>query len=286
MTKQHQNPGQVEANQWLPLSARHEPNRARVFERLYDDVPEWLRDPLLDWIASNVDTDGFLSEIMFSPQLKLQMQLALRKKVPYFLSELSTSDYLDVIDYLLANSHIPSDSIRHLDRLLLDGGSAFKATPEGLFQRLDDSLQRVADSVVEQDSRPSEYLRKSHRKAWGRNPDASGAHQDAVSAVEAAYAPIVSPRNERATLGTIIGNMRDGHAKFRLRLESQSRIPGEDVLRVVAMMELLWKSQIRHGTADTDAQTEVSIEQARDAVVLAIALVHLVQGDGLILDGN
>ena len=47
------------------------------------------------------------------------------------------------------------------------------------------------------------------------------------------------------------------------------------------MMELLWKSQDRHGTADPNMD-EVGIEQARDSVVLGLFLVHLAQQGGFI----
>ena len=58
---------------------------------------------------------------------------------------------------------------------------------------------------VETETRPAQHLRDAWQKAWGRSPDASAAYTNAVRAVEAAYAPIVSPKNGQATLGSIIG---------------------------------------------------------------------------------
>ena len=113
----------------------------------------------------------------------------------------------------------------------------------------------------------------------GRNPDASGAYREAVRAVEAAYAPIVSPKNERATLGTIIADIRNKPSKFSVRLKADEADGNVD--RLVSTLELLWKSEFdRHGSPDESVPLNVSLEEAQDAVAVATTLVHLAQQGG------
>ena len=212
------------------------------------------------------------------------MQLDLRVRIPTLLSELPTELYLDVMHYVLRQRGSPRVDRRMIEDLedkLSRGGSAWRATDRGLERRVDETLQSVADSVFVANDRPADYLRSAWHKAWGRKPDAPGAHQDAVDAAEAAYAPIVSPDSDRATLGTIIRDIRAKPSKYQVRL--QTKTAEKDVGRIVDMMQVLWESQRRHGTDDRPRET---IEEARDAVALATTLVHLAQQGGFRANGR
>ena len=174
---------------------------------LHEEVPEWLEEPLLRWIKR---TCGGLGQIDMRADLRNRMQLALRVSLPNRLSQLPTEHYLDVIDYRLRHYRRTVLSLpihESLDEWLDRGGSAWRATERGLERRVDETLRATAESIFEAGDRPAYYLKDAWQKAWGRNPDESGAYREAVRAVEAAYAPIVSPKSERATLGTIIGDI-------------------------------------------------------------------------------
>ena len=215
----------------------------------------------------------------------MHAQAALHKEIPRRIGNLSPADLLDVIDYLVHRFDVPSDNLSDLEELLSQGGSAWRATPDGLKRRVDETLQSVAESTIASGTRPAQHLSDAWRKAWGRNPDASGAYREAIRAVEAAYAPIVSPKNERATLGTIIADIKNKPLKFRVRMQADG--PEENVDRLGGMLQMLWKSQLdRHGTADEDAPLNVSLEEAQDAAALATALVHLAQQGGFTANGS
>ena len=203
----------------------------------------------------------------------------MRALIPTRVSDLPVGLYLDVIDYILQFMIVDYEQVQRLDELLSSGGSVWQATPNGLERRVDETLQVLAESTIAAKRRPAQHLRDAWHKAWGRSPDASGAYREAIRAVEAAYAPIVSPKNERATLGTIIADIKNKPSKFRVRLQADE--PEENVDRLVGMLQMLWKSQLdRHGTADEEVPVNVSLEEAQDAVALATALVHLVQQGG------
>lgn len=267
---------------WLPLSARNDPERAKDFDVLHDGIPGWLHQPLLDWIVAVALEEGLARYHGRAPrwtsQTKAHIQAALRETIDDFVEALAAEVYLDLIDLVLRLGTIDVSRRDGLEVLLSTGGSAWRVTERGLERRVDQTLERAAELVDAKGGRPAEHLRDAWHKAWGRNADASGAHQEAVSAVEAAYAPIVSPANPRTTLGTIISNIREKPSKFRVRLQASGA--DKDVGRVVAMMELLWISQIRHGTADQAAPISVSLDEARDAVALSTTLVHLAQQGG------
>lgn len=217
---------------------------------------------------------------LFKPEMHSQLQAALRKRLDDQVGALRAEDCLDVIDYILARTRTwESNHLEYLAARLLEGGSVWRATPRGLERRVGETLQVLAESAIATGSRPAQYLAQGWHKAWGRIPDASGAYRDAVRAVEAAYQPIVSPKNELTTLGTVIQDIRNKPSKFSVRLRADE--PEQSVGRLLATLELLWKAEFdRHGTPDEEVPLNVSLEEAQDAVALATTLVHLAQQGG------
>lgn len=104
--------------------------------------------------------------------------------------------------------------------MLRASGSAWTVGDVG-FLRLE---RRVPEEVreryaaVAQTGRHGEHLRSAWAKMYGRNPELSSAYRHAVSAVEAAGAPVISPANERATLGTMIADFQDNPEKWTVPL--------------------------------------------------------------------
>ena len=260
---------------WMPLSAREIPDLAQQYEMLHDGVPEWLLGPLRVWIGSNISQYGSPAE-RITGEWVIDLSTSLRMRFPLHIDKIPPDRSLDVIDRILYRG-VREAQRSQLERVLSQGGSLWRVTERGLERRVGAELQSAAESVFADTGRYASHLRDAWQKAWSRNPDASGAYQDGVQAVEAAYKPIVSPDNERATLGTIISNVRDKPTKFRVRLQPRD---GSNVERIVAMLELLGKSQRRHGTDDKTVPLNVSIEEAQDAVALATILVHLAQQGG------
>jgi hypothetical protein len=102
--------------------------------------------------------------------------------------------------------------------------------------------------------------------------------------VESAIIPIVSPKNERATLGSVIVDIRNKPDKFTVRL--QPKPPLDGVIAFTDTLALLWTAQLdRHGTADESQPLTVSLQEAQDAVVLAAQLVHWLQNGGFAAKG-
>src|SRR5207248_1978772 len=104
--------------------------------------------------------------------------------------------------------------------------------------------------------RAAEHLRSAWANTYGRDPSPSKAYGDAVRAVEAAAKPVISPKNSRTTLGTLIRDIRAKPGKWTVTLVKGAGSAAVGVL--VEMMDLLWQGQHdRHGTSDETVRANV-----------------------------
>jgi hypothetical protein len=115
-------------------------------------------------------------------------------------------------------------------------------------------------------------LAKAWEELYGLTPNASAAYRLAILAVEDAAAPVISPNNSNATLGTMLRQIED-QKDWRLPMEREhNRTSSSDVL--VGMLRMLWHGQHdRHG-GQPSAPGNVSIDEAQVAVSLAVTLVQ------------
>ena len=91
---------------------------------------------------------------------------------------------------------------------------------------------------------------KAWEELYGIEPNASAAYGMAIKAVEDAAVPVVSPTNERATLGTVLAQIEQ-QADWTLPMEREhDRAPSRAVL--IGMMRLLW-----HGPARSSRRAAV-----------------------------
>lgn len=179
---------------------------------------------------------------------------------------------LEIIDYLLHKGLLPAELIK---TLFEQAGSKWTATAPGrrggkagLVERVPDGVRESAEAAMALPSSGS-LLSEAWHAAFGRNPDPEEAYEKAIKAVEAAGVSVVSPNNTKATLGTMIINMRD-QKDWRLPTSVPGREQGHDV--VLKMAEALWNRQgSRHGGNDYVKPTQ---EQAEAALLLAVPLVH------------
>jgi hypothetical protein len=117
----------------------------------------------------------------------------------------------------------------------------------------------------------SDLLKIAWDTVFALHSDPPKAYRHAVSAVEAAAAAIVEPKNSTAHLGTMIGQLRDQPRKYALAIGGQ--LGAGDITVLIEMMDLIWKGQVsRHGgQKPTPMETR---EEAEMAVLLAVTLVH------------
>lgn len=177
---------------------------------------------------------------------------------------------LNIAHWLLTEGNVRADRVTELEQLLSEAGSAWMVDIEAsmLRRRLsreeEDSLRLAVGPADD----AAEHLKEAWTAAWRREtPSQVEAYDGAVKALEAILAPIVIPKNTEPRLGTIIRALEDKPEKW----ESRFRGP-ETVKAIKSMLDELWKTHGRHAE-----MTPNSLEQAQDAVTIAVAVVALVR---------
>jgi hypothetical protein len=186
---------------------------------------------------------------------------------PGFVASLSDDELLDMLDWV---SYKGTRDIRELTTDLLEtAGSAWtlgeRNGESGLVRRMPKGVQSAVE-VVLRDASAGAILSEAWSAAYGRTPDPEEAYEKAIKAIEQIAAPIVSPQNGKATLGTIIRDMKS-QQNWSLNL------PSKKALVITDLVEVLWTGQeSRHGGNGYRQPTQ---SEAETAVTLAVALLQL-----------
>ena len=179
---------------------------------------------------------------------------------------------LNIADYLLASELASKTDASALRGFLRDSGSVWEVDEEGreLTRRAPPEQHEAYQAAIAPGDAPSRHLQDAWRAAWShREPSARDAYDGAVKALESILTPVVSPDHPRPTLGTIIGHLRQGSANW------DTRFGGEQTVETLtALLDELWSTQDRHGEEEYRTNT---LEEAQDAVTIAIAAVGLVR---------
>jgi hypothetical protein len=222
------------------------------------------------------------------------MQIALRLEAPFAFGQNDSGLLAEVLERVRGNETFGLNALDFLvafsasergaddlGNLLTLGGSEWEVAPavEGqaerrqLTRRTLGPVKASIDEIRTDSQRAHEHLEMAWRRLVGRDPDPSSAYREAIRAVEAAAKPVVSPNNARATLGTIIADLRNKPSKWTVSLEAAS------VENVADLASMIWTSQLhRHGTDDETVPLSVSQEEADAAFYIAIGLVRLFAG--------
>lgn len=253
-------------------------------EAPYEDVPDHLFGHLLDWLTVLLNS----AEIIYGlgAHLRLSMPDPRRGTVQRDRAQVTLRHHivndrvamLDAIEWVL--NHYGNDLGRiadELEEILATGNSAYRvrADHQGLEMRTTPEVRDVVQTTVaEATGSAGEHLATAWNEAYGRNPDPGKAYSEAIKAVEAAAAPVVSPKHLKATLGTIIGDIKSVPQKWSFAI---ARPNGDSVEDVHRLMSLLWEGQTsRHGGVNLTVPE--TLEAARAAVHVAATLVQFFVG--------
>lgn len=274
-------------SQWRPLFKQLQQEHAD--EVLHEGVPGGLKPSLIGWIHERLSmgTPGGPSTttVQFIQRKcrieSLDWRYGVEGATTSLLEHAAADDELalevaNLLLYYVGGTHGGRKAIE-LNFMLHSAGSAWTvARREGEPPRLERRVPQEAAqrfSEVSANGRAGEHLRLSWSEAYGRDPDASKAYREAVRAVEAAGAPILSPKNVRTTLGTMIAEFRVKPEKWKVPL---GRTPAEGREVFLKLMEGIWHGQVdRHGTPDEDAPLSVTPQEAEAALHMALTVVHL-----------
>lgn len=219
-------------------------------EPLYEGIPDHLWTPLLEWF-NEVSDERRLRIIALKIRVAWSPD-SFTGLLPTALKSRGDEGVLDAIDAMLfefgqyPGTHPEVDYSHLLDNILQMGGSAWRVSTDGLAleRRIEPAVRDAFDRAVQdaQGTSAGQHLTDAFSATYRRPPDPSKAYSESIKAIEAAAAPVVTPNDLKATLGTIIGEMRAQPAAYEFTIS-----PG-DASTVVAMMAQLWNGHTdRHG---------------------------------------
>lgn len=236
--------------------------RAKLFE--------WMKPHLTTWdtyYGAVLDLST-LSEydVVYRATPSYARRAGSQAEWPGFIWELEDEELLDLVDWMV---HRASDHHREVvAKLFVLASSAWNVGSRdgfsGLVRRVPEPVQEAADRAMMLGS-AGELLAEAWNACFGRSNDPEEAYEKAIKSVEEAAATTVSPKNLKATLGTMI---RDMNAQGDWKLD----LPGRAQDVPVSMMEALWTGQeSRHGGNGYRVPTQA---EAEAAVLLAVPLVQ------------
>lgn len=250
--------------------------RAGLPPYLYESVIGWIRTRKVgqsDWVSWEFLVD-------FQAASKTHLGVPTQRSSRFadlatFLRTLPAERLANLLDYMLGTMSLRGyeGSISALEKVLATGGSSWRVGirggRNGLVARMPASVVDVVASVTSTSDRAGEKLAHAWDKAYGPDAQPTDAYVAAVRAVEILICPLVSPKSDRATLGTVIRDLRNQSGSWNFAMKNGD---GTDTSNeVVAVLQLLWRAQNdRHGSGD---YADVNVEEAQAAVLLASTLV-------------
>jgi hypothetical protein len=167
---------------------------------------------------------------------------------------------------------------RELDRDLRNAGSAWQVrqiqdqTEYFLERRVDAATSAAVEAIRSEGTDVALHLSVAWEQAFGRSPQPGKAYDEAVKAVEAVAIPVVLPNDPKATLGKVIGEMRNDPMRWSCTFTEPTADGQSPVDVLIAMLGVLW-------TNDSERHAPVVLpitqEKAESAVHLAMTLVQL-----------
>lgn len=94
----------------------------------------------------------------------------------------------------------------------------------GLVKRIDDTVQAAAEEIARQGTRSGKLLADAWRQAFSMQRDPSASYRCSVRAVEAAAAPVLTPKDPRPSLGKMITTLRDSMQKWKFAFSVDSAV--------------------------------------------------------------
>lgn len=266
---------------WTPLGASEE--EVEEFLALREGLPPYLYESIIRWIRARKVSESwvyweFLVEFQEASRMSLGVATGTYTRfddLASFLRKLRPEKMANLLDFMLGtlDSYRADEAAQELEKSLATGGSSWavgvRGGRRGLVARMPASVVDVVASVTSTSDKAGAKLAQAWDKAYGPDAQPTDAYVAAVRAVEILICPLVSPNNDRATLGTAIRDLRNQGGSWTFAMKHGD---GTDTsLEVVGILQLLWKGQNdRHGSGE---YADVTIEEAQAAVLLASTVV-------------
>ena len=259
-------------------------------EALLDGVPIWMRPSIERFIAywitgserANPRDAGIpdmrrINEIERYLQVQLEQYGTAAAIATYrhvFQYVQNDEKCLDVVEAILATNNNTDGILSQINTIFSSSGSKWVAVKNStgigatLEERVSESAQNaLAIALKESDATTQQLLKTAWTNAFGRNPNPSIAYSNSIKAIEAAAWPTLTPNDNKATLGTMLGELRSNISKWQTSINDKNADQGITVIKDI--MQHIWDGQTdRHGTANPVSPLQGGAEQAVLSAVL------------------
>lgn len=268
-------------------------------EALYDGIPRWMNNSVRNWVSHRFykksgNTTYYHNKLMHEVELHSRLTFG-RYTDGFHLFSGAINVFngdenfaLDMVQAIVELCRVTKDyeydemtvmrtALEELDRILIAGGSKWHIVIDGEKARVEARVNQTTTSAYQQLINSQEdyapLLKTSWEYCYGRQPNPSEAYTYAIRAVEAAGWRIISPNNNKATLGTLIKDLGVQSQAGKITTVFKDNKSGDTITMAVVLMQRLWESQTdRHATGN---YVKPSPAEAEAAVHIALTLCHL-----------
>jgi hypothetical protein len=242
-----------------------------------------MEGPLKSWLSDAIGVNAI--GIAQDYDSACRRMVPLSQRAPYGVEAIwvelqSTGELFQFLDFIvydasLEDSWVEVHKIMWLMNILEQNGSAWtvgiRGGVSGLEKRVPEGVAVAVSEVAAEPGHAGRLISAAWHAAFGREPDYEKAYAQAVKAVEAAAIPVVKPGDRKATLGTVIAQMRaDDDWSYPTDREHGAAKPSDVLL---SMLQSLWTGQNDRHAGQPD-YSPTSRGAAEAAVVMAVTLVQ------------
>ncbi len=265
---------------WQPLSARL--GGTPIDQTWREGIPEWIDAAVRSWLSQELVVSKIRDRLF--ARLHYELPSVPNPKTIRFdiISRLDEHDLLDWIDGVLHlnayNSSLAVSDALELETLLREGHSVWKVSDkfDSLERRQDATVTSAAHRATEtarSSGRPASAVRleEAWSAAYGLHPEPSKAFSKAILAVEAVAVPVVVPNQADATLGHVLGQLKNQGHLYELAIVDKTGARSS-VEAVTVLVSLLWEGHTdRHeGNRPALPITQPAAEMAVHAAAVLV----------------
>lgn len=267
----------MDGNRRPPLSVRRgqQPEFTQV-----TGVPKFLWPYLRDWIYRAVKNDENSFGIVYSLGLDFHMEIGesisskdpARSLVQFLADHCSGLFYgwdsgfliFDIIDSLLDYG---CGDAEMLEEILYRTGHELRVSPKGdfLVERIDPVNWNSYEEAVHPEDVASKLMQDAWSLAFGRDPNLLEAWGNAIKSIETLLKPVVSPDDEKATIGKMTNALRDKPEKWDCLLPDREYLFGGEKITKASMdvfidaLSVIGYQPNRHGSGTIEEVDETAV---------------------------
>ena len=268
-------------NDWMPVSMRL--GNKPLFE-LSDWIPDEVKSSVVSIIRriineNNINLNIFIARLHV-PNI---LNYSIEERFFWYLNE-SQENFIDCIDFIVFNTNTYYEECRELivelnDILRYSNTNwmiaSDKNTYKLMMQRrvLPETQEHYSSLANSVDGLTGRHLREAWRHAYMHDGDYKQAWGSARKAVECLLHPIVSPKNNRATITTMIRDIDIKHDKWECDIPAGNDTPVNKFLEFLRMMPY---EPGHHGQSDGS----ITEREAQAQVAVAFTICQILHDKG------